>query len=123
MASRYGPRVPLECAVVYVGEQAVGKGRICNVSLSGCQLEGTHRTMKRGDSVHLRVFIPDHKTPLSVPLAVVRWVDKNRVGLEFIRSSREDQTRLTRFVRQQKQLAEVWCKWNESKTKLATSVD
>jgi len=60
---------------------------------------------------------------LSVPLAVVRWVEKNRVGLEFIRSSREDQTRLTRFVRQQKQLEGVWYKWNEPKTKLATLVD
>lgn len=123
MASRSGARVPLECAVAYVGELAIGKGRICNVSLSGCQLEGAHKAMKRGDSVHLRVFIPDHQIPLSVPLAVVRWVEKNRVGLEFIRSSREDQTRLTRFVRQQKRLAGVWYKWNEPKTTLGTLVD
>jgi hypothetical protein len=79
--------------------------------------------MKRGDSVHLRVFIPDHQIPLNVPLAVVRWVEKNRVGLEFIRSSKEDQTRLKRFVKQQKQLAGVWYKWDESKTKRAASVD
>jgi hypothetical protein len=52
--------------------------------------------MKRGDSVHLRVFIPDHHIPLNIPLAIVRWVEKNRVGLEFIRSSQEDQIRLTR---------------------------
>lgn len=104
MAARYGVRVSLECAVVYAGEVTVGEGWTRNVSLSGCQLEGAHLTMKRGDSVQLRVFIPDHQIPLNVPLAVVRWVEDNRMGLEFIRSSREDQTRLTRFVKQQKQL-------------------
>jgi len=123
MASRYEARVPLECAVGYVGELFLGKGRISNVSLSGCQLEGVHKAMKRGDSVHLRVFIPDHQTPLNVPLAVVRWVEKNRVGLEFIRSSREDQTRLKRFVKHQRQLAGVWYKWDDPKTKLAASID
>src|SRR5574341_1105985 len=123
MASRYGTRVSVECAVVYAGELVVGEGQIRNVSLSGCQLEGAHETMKRGDSVHLRVFIPDHQIPLNVPLAVVRWVGINRAGLEFIRSSQEDQTRLTRFLRQQKQPASVWCKWNEPVTKLETPGD
>ncbi len=123
MASRFGARVSLECVVVYAGEVTVGEGRICNVSVSGCQFEGAHKTMKRGDSVHLRVFLPDQQTPLNVPLAVVRWIEKNRVGLEFIRSSQEDQTRLTHFVKQQKLLAGVWCKWNEPKTKHEASRD
>ncbi len=123
MASRFGARVSVECAVVYAGQVIVGEGRMLNVSLSGCQLEGARQTMSRGDSVHLRVFMSDHQIPLNVPLAVVRWVDKNRVGLEFIRSSREDQTRLIRFVKQQKQLAGVWCKWNEPVTKLEAPGD
>jgi hypothetical protein len=108
---------------VYAGDLVVGEGRLRNVSLSGCQLEGAHETMKRGDSVHLRVFMPDHQIPLNVPLAVVRWVGINRAGLEFIRSSQEDQTRLTRFLKQQKQPAGVWCKWNEPVTKLETPGD
>jgi PilZ domain-containing protein len=123
MVSRYGTRVSVECAGVYAGEMLVDEGRIRNVSLSGCQLEGAHQTMKRGDSVHLRVFMPDHQIPLNVPLAMVRWVGTNRAGLEFIRSSQEDQTRLTRFVRQQKQLAGVWCRWNEPATKLQAPRD
>jgi hypothetical protein len=89
MASRYGTRVSVECAVVYTGEMLVSEGRIRNVSLSGCQLEGAHQTMKCGDTVHLRVFMPDQQIPLNVPLAVVRWVGTNRAGLEFIRSSRK----------------------------------
>lgn len=123
MASRYGVRIPVECTVVYAGEAVVAEGRILNVSLSGCQLGEAHRKMKRGDSVHLRVFMPDQRTPLNVPLAVVRWVEKNRAGLEFIRSSREDQTRLTRFVRQQRRLAGVWCKWSEPVTMLEAPGD
>jgi hypothetical protein len=34
-----------------------------------------------------------------VPLAAVRWVDGFKVGLEFIRTSPEEQHRLQRFVR------------------------
>lgn len=56
MDSRFAARVSLECAVVYAGEATVGEGRARNVSLSGCHLEGTDKTMKRGD-VHLRAFI------------------------------------------------------------------
>jgi len=123
MASRCGTRVSLECSVVYAGEMTVGEGRVRNVSLSGCQLEGAQKMMKRGDSVHLRVFIPDHHIPLNIPLAIVRWVENNRVGLEFIRSSQEDQIRLTRFVKQQKHLAGVWCRWNEPETRLEASRD
>lgn len=123
MASRCGTRVSLECSVVYAGEMTVGEGRVRNVSLSGCQLEGAQKMMNRGDSVHLRVFIPDHHIPLNIPLAIVRWVENNRVGLEFIRSSQEDQIRLTRFVKQQKHLAGVWCKWNEPETRLEASRD
>jgi hypothetical protein len=36
---------------------------------------------------------------VDVPLAVVRWVKGNRLGVEFIRSSEEDTVRLKHFVR------------------------
>ena len=79
--------------------------------------------MKPWDSVHLCVFIPGHHIPLNIPLAIVRWIEENRAGLEFIRSSQEDQIRLTRFVKLQKHLAGVGCKWNEPKTRLEASRD
>lgn len=72
-------------------------GRVLDVSLSGCLIECAH-TLKVGDYVHLRVFLPDEAGPLNVPLAAVRWVDNAKVGVEFIRSSEEDQQRLGGFV-------------------------
>ena len=98
MVTRYGPRVTVTCDVVVAGDHVVFPGRVLDVSLPGCLITCVH-TLKVGDYVQLRVFLPDQAAPLNVPLAVVRWVDKTKLGVEFIRSSEEDQQRLSRFVR------------------------
>lgn len=97
MKSRYSDRVPVECSVVFSGEAMIGEGRVIDISLPGCLLESPE-TAKPGDYVQMKLFLPDQQAVLSVPLAVVRWAEGNRIGVEFIRSSEEDQSRLTRFV-------------------------
>ena len=69
-----------------------------DVSLPGCLLESA-ATLRAGDYVQLRLFLPDLQSPLHVPLAAVRWVEGNRIGLEFIRTSQEEQNRLEQFGR------------------------
>lgn len=98
MTPRYSQRVAISCSVIFAGDAGVGEGRILNLSLPGCLLESTP-TLQCGHYVQLRIFLPDLQSPLHVPLAAVRWVDGFRVGLEFIRTSWEDQTRLESFVR------------------------
>lgn len=99
MESRYSTRVPVECSVVFAGDALIGEGRVIDVSLPGCLME-SQEDVKVGDYVRLKLSLPDQKPPITVPLAVVRWAEGNRVGVEFIRSSEDDQVRLTRFVRQ-----------------------
>lgn len=96
MESRYSVRVPVECSVVFSGDAMTGEGRVVDVSLPGCLMETPY--LKPGDYVQLKLSLPDQKATLNVPLAVVRWTDGSRIGVEFIRSSEEDQARLTRFV-------------------------
>ncbi len=98
MQSRYSQRVSVECSVMFAGDTAVGEGRILDLSLPGCLLESAEK-LAPGEYVQLRLFLPDLQTPLHVPLAAVRWVDGCKVGLEFIRTSREEQRRLEQFVR------------------------
>jgi hypothetical protein len=57
--------------------------------------------------MQVRLFLPDQAVPMNVILAAVRWVDSTRVGVEFIRSSAEDQIRLSKFVKRQVQLADL----------------
>ena len=104
MKSRYSDRVPVECSVVFSGETTIGEGRMVDISLPGCLMESAE-TVKPGDYVQMKLSLPDQPAALSVPLAVVRWAEGNRIGVEFIRSSEEDQSRLTRFVQRHRRPA------------------
>lgn len=57
------------------------------------------KKMSTGEYIQLRLFLPDHQTPLHVPLAVIRWTEGSKVGIEFIRTSHPEQHRLEQFVR------------------------
>lgn len=102
MEDRYSTRVPVECTVVFAGESIIGEGRVIDVSLPGCLMESPE-SARPGDYLGLKLFLPDRQPAISVPLAVVRWVKGNRLGVEFIRSTEEDGLRLKRFVKRHRQ--------------------
>lgn len=98
MQSRYSQRVPTDCAVMFAGDNVVGEGRILDISLPGCLLESA-KEVNAGEYLQLRLFLPDHQAPLRVALAAVRWVKGTKVGVEFIRTSEDEQCRLEQFLR------------------------
>ena len=98
MQARYSQRIAVDCAVMFAGDSGMGEGRALDVSLPGCLLESPEK-MFEGDYVQLRLFLPDAPTPLQVSLAAIRWVNGTRVGLEFIRTTTDQQCRLKHFVR------------------------
>jgi hypothetical protein len=122
MKARYSQRVSVACSVIFSGEGGVGEGRMLDVSLPGCLLESA-AALKCGDYVQLRLFLPDFQSPLHVPLAAVRWVEGNRVGLEFIRTSREEQSRLEQFVRRKSRGAGRHAAWTEGIVVVGASGD
>jgi hypothetical protein len=113
METRYSQRISVACSVIFAGDGGVGEGRVLDISLPGCLLESA-AALKSGDYVQLRLFLPDLQVPLHVPLAAVRWVEGNRVGLEFIRTSVEEQTRLESFVRGRSRNADKHAAWTEA---------
>lgn len=99
MKNRYSQRVPMDCSVMFAGDNVVGEGRILDISLPGCLLESPKK-MTAGEYLQLRLFLPDRQSPLHVALAAVRWVDGSKLGVEFIRTSEDEQRRLEHLVRQ-----------------------
>ncbi len=97
MQTRYSQRVSVDCSVMFAGESIVGEGRIHDLSLPGCLLESPEK-MTAGEYLQLRLFLPDRPTPLHVTLAAVRWVNGSKLGIEFIRTTQDEQHRLEQFV-------------------------
>jgi c-di-GMP-binding flagellar brake protein YcgR len=106
MEDRYSARVPVEGSAIFAGEAMVGQGRVIDISLPGCLLESPD-SIRIGDYVRLKLFLPDDQPAVSVPLAVVRWAKDGRLGLEFIRSSEGDQVRLQQYVQRHRQEASI----------------
>jgi hypothetical protein len=111
MDDRYSPRVSVDCTAIFAGESVRGEGRVLDVSLPGCLIESSEAATP-GDYIWLKLGFPDGKQSLDVPLAVVRWVQGNRIGVEFIRSSEEDGARLKFFV-QRHQKGTIATKWKD----------
>ena len=92
MTARYSVRREVEGSACIAAEGLVGNGRVLDLSVPGCLVE-TDLELKAGQSLRLRVKYPGRK-PLGIGLAVVRWVNGRRAGIEFIRMSEEAQAHL-----------------------------
>ena len=92
MNARYGSRRSVECTACIASDGLVGKGRILDLSVPGCLLE-TGLQLKIGQSLRLKVMFSGGQQ-LGVSLAVVRWVNGRKAGVEFLRMSEADQARL-----------------------------
>ena len=93
---RYSVRRKANCKVTLSCEGRVAEGEIVNLSIPGCQLE-TSLPLKSGHTVQLWVHI-ENQSPLRVDLGIVRWSEGAQAGIEFIRMTEEDQTRLRRLA-------------------------
>ncbi len=96
MKQRYTKREPVQSTCILSCDGIMGHGQLVNLSVPGCLLK-TSMKLKVGQYVDLRLCFATSKTPLQIKLAAVRWVSGTQVGIEFIRMSKEDQTRL-RFL-------------------------
>lgn len=74
-----------------------GEGTVINLSVPGCAIE-TDLPVQPGEYLELLVMAPDQARPLTVSLAKVRWATHQKVGIEFIRVRRDDQTRIQRLI-------------------------
>jgi hypothetical protein len=89
MTARYSRRKTIDGRACIAAEGLVGNARVLDLSVPGCLLEtGLH--LKAGQSLRLRITYAGWK-PLSITMAVVRWMNCRHAGIEFIRMSKDDQ--------------------------------
>ena len=77
-AQRQASRTVLNCHVYYSGINVQGEGVIRDISLRGCQIEGTV-IVKPGTKLTLVLALPD--SPTVVDRTVVVWSDGRRFGV------------------------------------------
>lgn len=97
MTRRYSERIEVNCRSIFTMGSMVGEGEVLDLSNPGCLIEST-ALVNKGASLHLKIFLRGPKLPLTIDLAVVRWVNGSRFGVEFIKMSEVDRAQLTSFL-------------------------
>ena len=83
-AERRGRRLPLNRRLFFFGEEDFeGEATVLDISTNGCRATSLTE-VKSGVVLKLSLFLQDQQWPLRVDQAVVRWVEGQCFGLEFI---------------------------------------
>jgi len=69
------------------------------------------------------MFLPDQAAPMNVSLAAVSWVDRTKVVLSSFDPLKEDQYRLTKFIRRHGPPVAGQSNWKEAVTILGAMGD
>lgn len=97
MDLRSSTRAAVSYPVRLSSDSMTGQGMVINLSVPGCAIE-TDLPVQPGEYLELLVMAPDEARPLTVELAKVRWATQHKVGIEFIRVRRDDQSRIQRLI-------------------------
>ncbi len=98
MIFRTSPRIRVSYPAVFFGDRMVGEGSVTSLSLTGCAIR-TIMFVKKDSDLELRFPMPDHRAPVVVSLAKVRWGVVGKFGLEFVRVPSEDRARISRLIK------------------------
>jgi hypothetical protein len=97
MKPRYSPRALVQAAAVFTVNGFTGEGRVLDLTVPGCSIDSPCPPTQ-GDTVTLRVSVPQRGASFLVALAVVRWVQGSRFGVEFIQMEQPDRLRYNALV-------------------------
>jgi hypothetical protein len=97
--ARSGERVIVQCSLAIAHGVQVAEGWVFDVSMRGCLVE-SHIRVSVGDRLQLRLCLPDGAPApfICVSVAVVRWAQSRRFGVEFMRIDEKYRAYLKRFL-------------------------
>ena len=94
---RQAPRYKHQCRIFFAGGMTEGEGTITDLSKAGCKVH-CETTVEIGMTLELSFFMPDHPWPLKVDRAVVRWIQGEVFGVEFLNMKPSQRERLRLFI-------------------------
>ncbi|NGZ10838.1 MAG: PilZ domain-containing protein [Nitrospira sp. LK70] len=96
---RHHYRVPLavQYPVMFSDTDMIAEGKVMNLTVFGCAIECAGAAPRR-TTLRVRLILPDQAQSLPVEEAEVRWVQGNRMGLQFHKVGRAADFRLHGFV-------------------------
>lgn len=98
-------RVRVDYPAFFTGDEGSGHGTVTNLTIAGCEIE-SHAQLPTGASLHLHVETPEARPPIVISLAIVRWKNGDRFGLEFVRFEGETKEQLADMLNQREGPAE-----------------
>lgn len=96
---RKHPRIPIEAQVYFstINSTNIRQGTIFDISAGGCAVTSTV-PVNPGAGVRLLIRANDLGSAINVDAAAVRWANHGEFGVEFLKLSDLDRSRLQRFL-------------------------
>ena len=92
-------RLPTDFPFTLVQNEVTVKGRVSEISMRGCTLQ-TETPMQLRQVIDLKLHISND--PIMIDSLVIRNTSANRAGVEFLRLSQPERTRLQFFIAQER---------------------
>jgi c-di-GMP-binding flagellar brake protein YcgR len=92
-------RVPVELRVLFsmIGHPEIRQGTAFDISAGGCGVTST-TSISPGTGVKLLIQAKDLAAPITIDSAAVRWSTHGEFGIEFLRLTDLDRSRLQRLL-------------------------
>jgi hypothetical protein len=97
MKPRYYPRVAVQGSAVFTVGGFTGKGQVLDLTVPGCLIDSP-LVPNKGDSLVLRMNLPQEGVTFRVARGVVRWVLGTCFGVEFIEMDQRERVRYNTTV-------------------------
>lgn len=98
-------RVPVDYPALFTGDEGSGQGIMVNLTLAGGEIKSPVQ-LPIGAHVCLHIQTPSARPPIIIALAIVRWKQGDRFGLEFVRFEGEAKEQLKDMLNQREGSAE-----------------
>lgn len=98
MYQRQYPRIVVQVPGRFQGEVPAAEGTVLNLSWAGCAFR-SDRVLHVGQFLEVDIHLPGAESSVHVDVAVVRWAQDQKFGLDFLQIKPEAQRCLRGFVR------------------------
>lgn len=90
-------RVPARLKSLLLGNSHEVEGITLDLSIGGARIESDIDVFP-GKQIRVRLVVPGEEEPLLIDQALVRWVDEDTFGIEFLKVNRERRDDLEELI-------------------------